>query len=267
LAERLQPDPTRAVELQIQIGDSKLLLEPDSAIKPVVHVGDVLRLQIGPILDLNNRPVPDGTLVNYQLIYEGEPLALNLEPASTRNGATIREVTLERSGTLLIAANVGAASTGKPIALDVQDKVQIDLTPPPGEQTPTIAATATLTTTQSAAPTGEGEATPQPEQPSLLGDDELVNFFTLTIALATMVITLSLLLIAQVQILRREVLVHNMLWAIIFGLSAYILYSLGLIPGIALLKERLGVLGPAVVVFIAMLLPLLWLQLRTEQLQ
>jgi hypothetical protein len=168
---------------------------------------------------------------------------------------------------LLIAASVGAASTGKPIALDVQDNAQSNLTPPSTEQTPAIAVTTTLTATQPALSPSEGGATPQPERPSLLEGDELVNSFTLLIALLTMVITLSLLLIAQVQILPRQVLVHNMLWAVIFGLAAYILYSLGLIPGIALLKDRLGVLGPAVVVFIAMLLPLLWLQLRTEQLQ
>jgi hypothetical protein len=58
-----------------------------------------------------------------------------------------------------------------------------------------------------------------------------------------------------------------MLWATAFGLAAYILYALGLVPGVGILRERLNELGPAVVVFIAMLVPLLWLQLRTEQSQ
>ena len=60
-------------------------------------------------------------------------------------------------------------------------------------------------------------------------------------------------------------LVRSMLWATIFGLSAYILYGLGAIPGANQLRDSLHNLGPVVVVFIAMLLPLLWLQLRTEQ--
>ena len=87
---------------------------------------------------------------------------------------------------------------------------------------------------------------------------------TLVIALLTIVITLSLLLIVQIWILPRHTLVRSMLWATIFGLLAYILYGIGAIPGSNQLRDSLHNLGPVVVVFIAMLLPLLWLQLRTE---
>ena len=78
-------------------------------------------------------------------------------------------------------------------------------------------------------------------------------------------ITLSLLLIVQIWILPRHMLVRSMLWATIFGLSSYILYGVGLIPGADQLHTALHNLGPVVIVFIAMLLPLLWLQLRSEQ--
>ena len=47
----------------------------------------------------------------------------------------------------------------------------------------------------------------------------------------TMLITSSVLLIAQVRVVPRQDLVHSVLWAIIVGLIAYLLYGIGLIPG------------------------------------
>ena len=90
------------------------------------------------------------------------------------------------------------------------------------------------------------------------------NWITLVIALLTILVTLSLLLILQIRIMPRSMLVHNMLWATICGLSAYILFGLGLLPGAGFLRGTLQFWSSAVVVFIGMLLPLLWLQLRAE---
>ncbi|MEZ4619726.1 MAG: hypothetical protein R2867_30065 [Caldilineaceae bacterium] len=59
-------------------------------------------------------------------------------------------------------------------------------------------------------------------------------------------------------------LVNNMLWATICGLVAYILYAMGMLPGVTFLSATLRIWSAAVVVFIGMLLPLLWLQLRAE---
>lgn len=265
LSERLQPDPRRTIELHVLIGDSELLLQPDEQQRPLLNVGDVIRLRAGPVLDRNGRPIPDGAPVNFNLTYDGEAIALNLEPSLTRNGVASREVTLDHTGALQIAATVGGATTGEPIMIDVQDASESVAAPTPLlVQTVAVTATATptvvITTTVTASPPSTG---PEP----LLVNGQRINWITLAIALVTIVITLSLLLIAQIQILPRQVLVHNMLWATIFGLGAYILYGMGLLPGIGLLQRQLDVLGPAVVVFVAMLLPLLWLQLRTEQSQ
>jgi hypothetical protein len=61
-------------------------------------------------------------------------------------------------------------------------------------------------------------------------------------------ITLSLLLIVQIRVLPRPTLVHNMLWATIFGLAGYILYGIGLFPGGAWLRANVGVWGTPVTV-------------------
>jgi hypothetical protein len=87
----------------------------------------------------------------------------------------------------------------------------------------------------------------------------------LVVALMTMLATISLLLVVQVRVLPRQTLVHSMLWAVNCGLAAYILYGLGLLPGGGWLQGSLRVWGVGLVVFIAMLLPLVWLQLRTNE--
>ncbi|RIK35226.1 MAG: hypothetical protein DCC55_30955 [Chloroflexi bacterium] len=264
LSERLQPD-RRQVDLRLLNGDTELIPEGEDGERPLLSVGDVVRIRVGPVLDRNGRPVPDGTLVSFDLIYEGEALALNIEPATTRNGFATRDVPLDRSGTLLIAASVGATNTGPPYALGVQAPATADVAAATPVSTPlSVAAAITLANPPTVSQTNF--AINPFDSDSLAATGRRINIVTLVIALITIVITLCLLLIAQVQILPRQVLMHNMLWATIFGLAAYILYGLGMIPGVELLQRRLDVLGPAVVVFIAMLLPLLWLQLRTEQL-
>ena len=267
LAERLQPAPRNDVLLRILVGDSELNLQADEETPPIVSVGDVLRVRVGPVLDRNGHPVPDGTTVSFELIYEGESMALNIESASTRNGVATRDVPLERAGRLLVAASSGPATTNGAVMLDVQPVAVPDeaLTPTPAPAAETVPLT--VTPAVSVTPGVNIADVFDDGLPSLSASGRRINVVTLVIALLTIFITLCLLLIAQVQILPRPVLVHNMLWATIFGLSAYILYGLGVLPGVTLLQRRLDVLGPAVVVFIAMLMPLLWLQLRTEQTQ
>lgn len=267
LTERLQPAPRNDVPLRILVGESELSLQPDEEVLPVVLVGDVLRLRVGPVLDRNGHPVPDGTTVGFELMYEGETMALNIESSATRNGIAARDVPMERAGRLMVAAVAGPATTNGAVTLDVQAVVAADaaLTPTADPPTDTVALT---NSAELSAPSGVNLPNVFDDGlPSLAASGRRINVVSLVIALLTIFVTLCLLLIAQVQILPRQILVHNMLWATIFGLAAYILYGLGVLPGVTLLQRRLDVLGPAVVVFIAMLLPLLWLQLRTEQTQ
>jgi beta-N-acetylhexosaminidase len=260
LAERLAPDPARTLPLQAARDDETLLAanatagttvnantaanaEDAAAIaaEAAVDVGATVRLTAGPIIDRNGHVVPDGTLVEFDLRYEGEEMSMALEPEPTRGGVATRDVVTDRAGTLRVAATAGAATSGEALLLVIL--------PPP---TP-------LPASGSAA---EGEAAATAPVTAL---PERVNLATLVIALFTILITLSLFLIVQVRVLPRAVLVHNMLWAAIFGLLGYLLYGAGLFPGANWLRANVSVWGTTVVVFIPMLLPLLWLQLRGEE--
>jgi hypothetical protein len=59
-------------------------------------------------------------------------------------------------------------------------------------------------------------------------------------------------------------LVYRLLWALMVGWLAYILYGLGLVPGSTWLQMTLYPWGVIPVVFIGMLLPMVWLQLKAE---
>ncbi len=275
LSQTLSPDPSFPLPLEITLNDTPIeFASNNNATAPIVTIGSVIRLRVDQVLDHNGHLVPDGYPVNFHLVYENPEMTIPVEPVLTLNGSAMREVVLEQAGRLLISANAGEAKTGSALALRVQDPiaeatanaVTANVVTANAESVTAIeqpvAATGTLlpTTTLSAGDTTEGVAT----LPPTASATAWATWDTLIIALLTIMVTLSLLLILQIRILPRGMLVYNMLWATIFGLTAYILFALGVLPGTAFLIGTLRIWSAAVVVFIGMLLPLLWLQLRAE---
>lgn len=268
LAEQLQPDPRSPLQLAVYQGEKPLILpESATALEPVIQVGDTLRLEVKQVLDHNGHPVPDGVEVEFRLVYEAGEATVLADAATTRRGSATRDVIIEQPGRLLISASAGDAQTAEPVAIRVQNAeaaAPVGPTPTIDPATNTnatpLTTTAPVTTTAPITAPGIGGAPAM----SLPDSSRSVNVVTLIIAFLTILVTLSLLLILQIRILPRTMLVQNMLWATIFGLSAYIFYGLGVLPGITFLQNSLRVWGAAVVVFIGMLLPLLWLQLRAE---
>lgn len=269
LADQLMPDPVNPLQLIIALGETPLPL-PDAANapEPLLNVGESLRLEVRNILDRNGHPVPDGVEVEFNLAYDAHDMVIPVDSALTHGGVAIQNVLIEQPGRLLISARAGDAKTAAPLVIRFQDPALASsptattLTTTVASATTAVTLTATLTSAlnQAAALPANGDALVV----GVLGQPREVNGVTLIIAFLTILVTLSLLLILQVRILPREMLVQNMLWATISGLSVYILYGLGLLPGLSFLHETLRVWGAAVVVFIGMLLPLLWLQLRAE---
>ncbi len=271
LSERLSPDPEVQIPLSVTLDDVEITNEAEQS---SVNAGDTLFIQVGPVLDRNGNPVPDGTLIDFRLIYEGAELVLPIEPSPSHAGIATRAVLLERGGVLRISASSGEASTGDPILLTVLDADAA------GGQTQPAAPASAGATGEVAAPAeavqpaasveGEAvaitdaEAEAAVQEQTLLAPTERVNLVTLAVTLFIMIVMLSLLLIVQVGTMPRTTLVYNMLWAVIAGLTAYILYGVGALPGSQWLRDQLGIAAAAVVVFVGMILPLLWLQLRVD---
>jgi beta-N-acetylhexosaminidase len=269
LSERLSPDPEMQIPLSVTLDDMELA---NGAEQSSVNAGDTVFIQVGPVLDHNGNPVPDGTLVDFRLIYEGAELALPIEPSPSHAGIATRAVLLERGGVLRISASSGEASTGEPILLTVFDVDAAGGQAQPsasadaagGGVAPSTAVQPAADANGEAATSSDAGADATASDQALLAPTERVNLVTLGVALFVMIVMLSLLLIVQIGTMPRATLVYNMLWAVIAGLTAYILYGLGALPGSQWLRDQLGIAAAVVVVFVGMILPLLWLQLRID---
>lgn len=260
LSERLNPDPLQPIDLLVLGPDDTILAgeaATASAPLPVVEAGTLIRIKTGVIVDHNRRPVRNGTPVEITIVYEDDPSAREVETVLTQNGEATRDIVLTRGGVAQISARAGSAVSTETIALSVQGGNGAAATSAPVETVTQVAMISTTVAPTVATGTAQGEPVPADEAP--------LTLISLVVALLTMVTTISLLLVVQVRVLPRQTLVHSMLWAINCGLGAYILYGLGLLPGGSWLQSSLRVWGSGLVVFIAMLLPLVWLQLRTTE--
>ena len=265
LAERLSPDPVRTIQLRIAGADGTLLADQAAAADegpPTVNAGAVVQLHAGPIFDRNGNTVGDGEIVEFELTLDGDESAQSIERVPSRSGMAVKEVLLAQGGMVRAVARSGGATSGEPLTVNVEQPATVQ--PDPASES----AASSAGETDAVAMLGEDAAQAAPPlaiEPVVEVDDIApINLASLVIALLTIMIMVSMLLIVQVRIIPRRTLVHSILWAINCGLLAYILYGFGLVPGAEWLQTSLKIWGAAIVVFVAMLLPLLWLQLRPE---
>ena len=87
LNERLQPDPERIPPMEVLLVASNvvtpLITAGEDTTLPKVNANSTIRLRVGPILDWNGHPVPDGTTVEFELRYPDEDVAPPIEPKGT----------------------------------------------------------------------------------------------------------------------------------------------------------------------------------------
>lgn len=260
LLERLEPDPEQRIALRIL--NQEEVASPaggDVSVQADVTIGDILEIEAGPIVDRNGNPAPDGTTVEFRLIYSDADLALPAEPATTVDGMARIAVPLERAGTLNITASSVDALLSTRISVSIQtgqDLAQINISNPPTEAPPTDTPVATPAPEATPVVVVEPATPPRPTA--------RITLLTLAVVAITQLVFLALFLVVLVRVMPRPMLVYRLLWATLTGWAVYILYGLGLIPGGTWLQLNLYPWGAAAVVFIGMLVPMVWLQLKTE---
>ena len=264
LNERLSPAPGQVLPLRVRLGDEMIAAngapaEAERSAPPVVSVGDAIRIEVGPIFDANGRIVPDGTRVSFDVRFEGAELALPVDPAQTRDGVAAAEVMLERGGVLRVAAQAGAATSGDPVLLNVIEVQPEATAAAPLVVTNTVPMTAGVAPSEPLTATSQGE----PLAGIAVESGRRVNGITLLLSLFTIALTTALFLLLQTRVFSRERFFKGTLWATIAGLLAYIMYGAGVLPWGDLVAERLSIFGAPTIVFLAMLGPLLWLQIRS----
>lgn len=117
VADAVQPDPGQ--KLTVAVFDK-------DASKPIV--GDTVPLVVGPVLDRNGNPVPDGTTVSFTLAKDGG--ATTAASAPTSDGMAGAQVATSGPGQYTATAAVGSL-TSSPLALTIGASTAVAPTPVP----------------------------------------------------------------------------------------------------------------------------------------
>ena len=92
------PDSGQIIELAVDQGALDLPEEESEAGLPVFRLGDNLPIRTGVIIDQNQHPVPDGTVVRFMLNQQGESLTVQQIEAVTENGIARASFKLQTPG-------------------------------------------------------------------------------------------------------------------------------------------------------------------------
>jgi beta-N-acetylhexosaminidase len=249
LARATAPDPNQLIEIFIdrpQPGPGT----PTPQAPVEIKKGEVLHLRTGVIRDLNGHPVPDGTPVQFSILYEEDALPA-VQPASTKDGVASTDLPLNRVGKLKLTASSEPAFSSSTLDITVGDIVLITVitptprptdTPPPTD-TP-IPATPTVTV--------EPTQTPKGPPPSPAGRVVWRDFIMMCLGLASaMLIGYRLGDSATTRSQRFRVALAGAIGV----LAGYNFFALAL-PGAEAASQRFGILAATICVIIGALLGL-----------
>ena len=155
LIEITSPDPAQVIPISARPALDPGTPETEEA---GYTVGDLVYLETGEVLDHNQHAVPDGTVVEFNLTFEGEGLTPMVLRATTVDGVAAVEFPLERFGLLVISATSDPARTSEILQLNVQEGIPAFVTVIAPTPMPTEAVLASPTpSAQAPAPEGENE--------------------------------------------------------------------------------------------------------------
>ncbi len=239
LIDATSPDPEQVILLTVQSGEGEL--SPEEA-PPEFSVGDIINVGTGVIVDTNGNQVPDGTVVEFILVQQGDGLAQTTVEATTQRGVAKTSVSLERLGLLTITARSDPARVSETLQLNVQEDV------------PALATVISPTLVPTASP--EPTATPLAPTPTAFIEttdtesdeaEDIISFSHLVMGL----IAVSFIGGIGYASLDRETTSPNtqfrcVLLPVIGGLLGYNYVALGF-PGSLALLQSLGVLAGFIV--------------------
>jgi beta-N-acetylhexosaminidase len=266
LAEKLRPDPDQTIQLQVP--DVRVQMGTNTF---TAKVGDTLRVVAGPILDLNGRLVPNGTLASFKLKQRTDQFQLPLQESGTVDGYAEASVILERAGDFEVQVQSGQATGSLSLLLSIVDEAQGEAQVAVATATPTPEPTATATPTITPTPlptaTPRPSPTPTPAPPLPLPPRRVDTgaLFLAVLAILTVAAGSFFALGAMAQV--PETAVRNALLVIAGGLAAFSLYGLGLLPAANWMQREWRPWGAAFVALAGSLAPLLvlWARRRWER--
>ena len=258
IIEATRPDPNQVINIEIVTDGTPATgaatptstpqVSPGGTPIPIkldLKVGDILTLRTGKIVDRNSRAVPDGTPVEFRLLDTVLALEARLS-ATTTDGVAQNQFKLDRSGTWEITATSDPAQRSVRLILTIPEEgpVQVGFERPTPTSTSTPSPTPSPTSTPTPLPptptptaTPTPVATPQPEAAR-----KTVDAMGLLLSLATLLLVggVSYVLPVSRSLILEERL-RTSLTAIVWGMTGYVLFGIGLIP-----LERVPLIAQAV---------------------
>lgn len=226
LADALAPDPDQDLSVEL------LGVSPEDRLVPVTA-----RVRVGPIVDHNGHPIPDGSSVEITGLLNGSEITA--ATAVTTNGMAEAALILRQPGEIEIVAVASQVVTSGPVAVTVL--AEPTPTSPPVTMTATGAAEAASTaepaptSSPTPQPTDEPTATPSPLLPPEPGPAEPLALEPRPLDGADLFLALAATFLAGIfgfwvsrqsrQPLSQQVRLG--LWVLIGGLIGYLFYGLG----------------------------------------
>ncbi|MCD6576596.1 MAG: hypothetical protein J7K66_01115 [Anaerolineaceae bacterium] len=98
--------------------------EEDST-PPVFKLGDILPVKTGIIVDHNNNPVPDGTVVRFTMNEQGANISIQQVESVTKNGVAKASIALQNAGLHEIRVESEPALSSQILILDISEEEAI----------------------------------------------------------------------------------------------------------------------------------------------
>lgn len=244
----LSPDPNQTIQVEpVQ------KMTTNGTVIPLEQAGSITSLDLKPgegilfrtsvIMDKNDHPVPDGTLVNFYRYYPKEGLSLEPQTAETVGGVAQIPIIKELDSPLQVWATSNLAVKNVPfnIGPGIIDTPTPTPTFTPG---PTSTSTPTVIPTETVIPTSTPEPSPTATLPPRGGSEpppRPVNLVDLVYSLLGSLVIAGIAFTLGGERLLLEERVRSALVAIACGLIGYIAYTL-----LALLSSRSGWFGAIV---------------------
>jgi beta-N-acetylhexosaminidase len=233
LIDATTPDPTQVISLHIQAEDEELL-SGDSP--QAFSVGDLISVKTGVILDANGHHVPDGTVVEFTLSWQGEAVVTQVTEATTSDGVAEISVPLDKLGLLTVFARSDPARISETLQLNVQEDIPALATVISPTMFPTNTPIPTETPQSPTPTTAPEDSSPSEEETARAGVSLLDYFIGLSAVAAAAFISFRSKGIVPENVLDRT---RASLLIILFGLLGYDYLALGL-PGSSAMLESMG---------------------------
>ena len=236
LIKQLEPSPNQIIGLN-PTGPA----QDANGSRANIQVGSRIPVETGVILDRNGRPVPDGTLVEFRLRYPAEGLELAPKVETTSGGKARTTVVFDRAGELWLNVQSGEAKDSARIVLKVGGDTpgSIATVLPSPTVLPTLTVAPAPTVTPPTAPSREPTVTPTPvpppppPQPRVPPPAFLFGLLGVVASSGTAFVLCQRRKGSAAQAKRSQLdpAIGAALWAITAAWIAYLLYSLGWLPG------------------------------------